>query len=136
MLGSAGYQHSLLPLRSRADDEQITLCTQLPLWDEMWWDDGLQHSQPVLDGVGEPTIFTPVRGAAAWDAVAVGDRRGKVQLWLLPSHWLLRYVGLMISNQRSEVHPPEPQVETGSQAPREGRREGIGCVGHQRWGSH
>jgi len=37
--------------------------TQLPLWDEMWWDDGQLHSQPVLDYVGEPTQFTPV-GAA------------------------------------------------------------------------
>lgn len=34
---------------------------QVPLWDELWWDDGLMHSQPVLDGVGEPTLFTPVR---------------------------------------------------------------------------
>lgn len=34
---------------------------QLPLWDEMWWDDGLKHSQPVLDGVGEKTLHSPVR---------------------------------------------------------------------------
>jgi hypothetical protein len=34
---------------------------QVRLWDEMWWDDGLMHSQPVLDSVGEPTLFTTVR---------------------------------------------------------------------------
>lgn len=35
----------------------------VPLWDELWWDDGLVHSQPVLDGVGEPTLFTPGQSA-------------------------------------------------------------------------
>ncbi|KAI8463367.1 MAG: hypothetical protein J3K34DRAFT_444264 [Monoraphidium minutum] len=43
----------------------------VPLWDEMWWDDGLMHSQPVLDGVGEPTLFTPAQSALQL-AVAMG----------------------------------------------------------------
>jgi hypothetical protein len=33
---------------------------QLPLWEEMWWDDGQLHSQPTLDFVGEPTHISPV----------------------------------------------------------------------------
>lgn len=33
---------------------------QLPLWEEMWWDDGQLHSQPTLDFVGEPTFVSPV----------------------------------------------------------------------------
>jgi len=33
------------------------------LWDELWWDDGQLHSQPVLDGVGEPTLWSPAKSA-------------------------------------------------------------------------
>lgn len=33
---------------------------QVPLWDELWWHDGLLHSQPVLDGTLEPQLATPV----------------------------------------------------------------------------
>jgi hypothetical protein len=37
------------------------LCSlQMPLWDELWWHDGLLHSQPVLDGTLEPQLATPV----------------------------------------------------------------------------
>jgi hypothetical protein len=32
----------------------------MPLWDELWWHDGLLHSQPVLDGTLEPQLATPV----------------------------------------------------------------------------
>lgn len=31
----------------------------VPLWDELWWHDGLLHSQPVLDGTLEPQLATP-----------------------------------------------------------------------------
>lgn len=33
---------------------------QMPLWDELWWHDGLYHSQPVLDGTLEPQLQSPV----------------------------------------------------------------------------
>lgn len=33
---------------------------QIPLFDELWWDDGLYHSQPVLDGTLVPQLQTPV----------------------------------------------------------------------------
>lgn len=32
---------------------------QLAMWDELWWDDGLYHSQPVLDGTLEPQLQSP-----------------------------------------------------------------------------
>eukprot|EP00775_Hariotina_reticulata_P002410 gene2410-2714_t len=32
----------------------------MPLWDELWWHDGLYHSQPVLDGTLEPQLQSPV----------------------------------------------------------------------------
>ncbi|KAF8056359.1 hypothetical protein HT031_006358 [Scenedesmus sp. PABB004] len=31
----------------------------VPLWDELWWHDGLLHSQPVLDGTLEPQLQSP-----------------------------------------------------------------------------
>lgn len=31
----------------------------VPLWDELWWDDGLLHSQPVLDGTIEQQLQSP-----------------------------------------------------------------------------
>jgi hypothetical protein len=31
----------------------------MPLWDELWWHDGLYHSQPVLDGTLEPQLQSP-----------------------------------------------------------------------------
>jgi hypothetical protein len=31
----------------------------IPLYDELWWDDGLYHSQPVLDGTLEPQLQSP-----------------------------------------------------------------------------
>jgi hypothetical protein len=34
--------------------------SQLAMWDELWWDDGLYHSQPVLDGTLEPQLQSPV----------------------------------------------------------------------------
>jgi hypothetical protein len=36
---------------------------QLPMWDELWWDDGLYHSQPVLDGTLEPQLQPEVSSA-------------------------------------------------------------------------
>ena len=36
----------------------------MPLWDELWWDDGLKHSQPILDFTG-PEPLQNTRGQAA-----------------------------------------------------------------------
>lgn len=38
---------------------------KLPLWDELWWDDGLKHSQPVLDFTGPEykSVYSPLQAA-------------------------------------------------------------------------
>lgn len=47
------------------------LCLQMPLWDELWWDDGLYHSQPVLDGTLTPQMQSPV-------SATVGNRSSSI----------------------------------------------------------
>jgi hypothetical protein len=47
----------------------MLITPQIPVWDELWWDDGLLHSQPVLDGTITQQLQSPVR--AAEPAVAV-----------------------------------------------------------------
>jgi hypothetical protein len=43
----------------------------LPFNDELWWDDGQFHQQPVLDGVGEETFHSPAESARQL-AIAMG----------------------------------------------------------------
>lgn len=43
---------------------------QLPLWDELWWDDGLYHSQPVLDGTLEPQLQSDVSGCCCYSSTS------------------------------------------------------------------
>jgi hypothetical protein len=31
----------------------------MPLWDELWWDDGQFYQQATLDGVGDNPLHTP-----------------------------------------------------------------------------
>lgn len=31
----------------------------MPLWDELWWDDGQLYQQATLDGVGDNPLHTP-----------------------------------------------------------------------------
>jgi hypothetical protein len=55
----AGLLHNLCLSPGRC---MLTL--QVPLWDELWWHDGLLHSQPVLDGTLEPQLATPVSSSS------------------------------------------------------------------------
>lgn len=51
------------PLHTQHKTTQHNKTTQLPLWDELWWDDGLKHSQPVLDFTVGDAHGAPARNA-------------------------------------------------------------------------
>jgi hypothetical protein len=50
---------SIATVAAAAAVADVAVCAsvlQLAMWDELWWDDGLYHSQPVLDGTLEPQL--------------------------------------------------------------------------------
>jgi len=73
------------------------------MWDELWWDDGLYHSQPVLDGTLEPQLQSPVSGVSTSGSLGVPAQKYSSE----SGGWCFSFKGFSAHNKQHTVYRAE-----------------------------